>query len=378
MVLPSTLPVAPLPVGEFESLDVGKRQVSLLRRADDGVGQRVFARPLNACRQPEKLGLLKSGCRHDRNHLRLALGQRAGLVDYQRVDLFHALQRFGVLDENAGLRAAADTDHDRHRRGKAERAGAGDDENADRRNQPERHSRLRSEPRPGAKGDQRHGDHDRHEPAGNLVRQSLDRRARALRFRNHLDDLRQQGVAPDLVGAHHEAAGLIEGTRDHLGAGLLRHRHRFSGHQRFIERGAAFEDHTVDRHLLAGADAQFVADGQAVDLDLMVGAVLVDAPRGLGRQLQERLDCAGCRLAGAKLENLSEQYQHGNDGRGFEIDRNRAAMAAKRLREDIRRDGADHAVDIGDARAHRDQGEHVEIARQQRLPAAHEERPARP
>ncbi len=40
--------------------------------------------------------------------------------------------------------------------------------------------------------------------------------------------------------------------------------------------------------------------------------------------------------------------------------------------------GRDRAVEIGDAGAHRDQGEHVEIAGDQRLPAAHEERPARP
>ena len=46
----------------------------------------------------------------DRNHigqLRLAFGQRAGLVDDQRVDLGKALQRFGVLDQHAFLRAAA-------------------------------------------------------------------------------------------------------------------------------------------------------------------------------------------------------------------------------------------------------------------------------
>ena len=38
----------------------------------------------------------------------------------------------------------------------------------------------------------------------------------------------------------------------------------------------------------------------------------------------------------------------------------------------------DDAVDIGDAGAHRDQREHVEIARDDRLPSAHEERPAGP
>ena len=148
----------------------------------------------------------KPGSGDDRDHLRLAFGQRAGLVDHQRVDLFHALERLGVLDQHACLRAAADADHDRHRRGKPERAGAGDDQHAHRRHQAEGKARLRPERRPGGKGDERHRDHRRHEPAGDLIGQPLDRRAAALRVRHHLHDLRQQRVAADLVGAHHEAA----------------------------------------------------------------------------------------------------------------------------------------------------------------------------
>ena len=80
----------------------------------------------------------------------------------------------------------------------------------------------------------------------------------------------------------------------------------------------------------------------------------------------------------AQFQHLSEKDEH-RDHRGrLEVDRNGPAVSAKRLREEVRRDGPDDAVEIGHARAHRDQGEHVEIARDQRLPAAHEERPACP
>ena len=34
-------------------------------------------------------------------------------------------------------------------------------------------------------------------------------RSAALRFRDHVDDLRQQGVGTDLLGPHDEAAGLV-------------------------------------------------------------------------------------------------------------------------------------------------------------------------
>ena len=69
------------------------------------------------------------------------------------------------------------------------------------------------------------------------------------------------------------------------------------------------------------------------------------------------------RLAGAQFEHLAEQHQHGDHRRGLEIDRHRAAMAAERRREELRRQRRDDAVDVGDAGAHRDQREHVEIAR---------------
>ena len=267
-------------------------EVALPGRPHDGVSQRMFAGALDAGGQPQEIGLGKSRGRNDRDHLRLAFGQRAGFVDHQRVDLLHALERFGVLDQHAGLRAAPDTDHDRHRRGEAERAGAGDDEDADGSDKAERQARLRPEPGPCAERQQRHDDDGRHEPAGHLVGEPLDRRPRTLRIRHHLHDLRKQRVAPDLVGAHHESAGLIQRAGDDLAAGVLGDRHGFARHQRFIQRRAAFEDDAVHGHLFAGPDAQTIADRERVDLHFMIGAIVSDAARGFRRELQQGLDRA--------------------------------------------------------------------------------------
>ena len=110
----------------------------------------------------------------------------------------------------------------------------------------------------------------------------------------------------------------------------------------------------------------------------MVGATLVDKTGGFRRQLEQRLDRSGGCFARAQLKNLAKQDQDGDDSGGLEVDRNRAVMPAEGCREAIGRDGTDQAVDVGHARAHRDQGEHVEMARHQRLPATHEKRPARP
>ena len=92
----------------IEAHDARKLDLALGRRRNDRRGERMLARPLDAGRKAQHCRLVESRRRHDGDDLRLAFGQRAGLVDDQRVDLLHALERLGVLDQNAGLRAAAD------------------------------------------------------------------------------------------------------------------------------------------------------------------------------------------------------------------------------------------------------------------------------
>ena len=86
--------------------------------------------------------------------VRHALGQRSRLVDHQRVDLVDALDRFGIPDEHAGMRAPPDGDHDRYRRRQPESTGAGDDEYADGVDQRTRIA-APARTRPSAKRDQR-------------------------------------------------------------------------------------------------------------------------------------------------------------------------------------------------------------------------------
>jgi hypothetical protein len=103
--------------------------------------------------------------------------------------------------------AAADADHDRHGRREAEGAGAGDDQHRDGRHEGVGERGSGSEQRPGGEGDERNRHDHRHEPAGDLVGEALDRRTAPLRLGDHLDDLREHRVAADLLGRHHETAG---------------------------------------------------------------------------------------------------------------------------------------------------------------------------
>src|SRR5437763_980504 len=82
-------------------------------------------------RKAQHVGLVCAFRYGDFDHLRLAFGERTGLVDHQRVDLLHAFERLGVPDQHAGLRPAPNADHDRHRGRKAERARTGDDQHRD-------------------------------------------------------------------------------------------------------------------------------------------------------------------------------------------------------------------------------------------------------
>ena len=95
---------------------------------DDGRGQRMLASAFEPRREPEHIRFDRLVHRLDRHQPGLAHGQRSGLVDHEGVDFLHQLERFSVLHEHPGARAAAGADHDRHRRGKPQRARAGDDQ----------------------------------------------------------------------------------------------------------------------------------------------------------------------------------------------------------------------------------------------------------
>src|SRR4029079_177485 len=101
-------------------------------------------------------------------------------------------------------------------------------------------------------------------------------------------------------------------------------------------------------------------------------------PCRLGCEIEQRANCAGRCLSCAQLKDLSHQYQHGDDARGFKITGRRAAMTAECVRENLRDEGGGETVNVGDPGAHGDEREHVEVSRRQRLPTADEKWPAGP
>ncbi len=317
----------PLARDALEASDLGEREIAILGRTDDRGGEGMLAQTLETGREPQKFVLAGAG-RFHRHNPGLAFGQRAGLVDDQRIDLFQPLERFGVLDQNPGMSAPSHPNHDRHRRRQTQRARAGDDQNRDRRDQSISHARRRPEDRPRGEGENRDRDNQGHEPARDLVGEALDGRAAALRFRHHPNDLGQHGLAADPVCAHYEGAARVHRSADHPIADRLADRHRFPGQHGLIDCASPLDDFAVHWDLLAWPHPQCVADPDLVEGDLFVRAIRMRKPRGLRRKVDERADRAASLIPRPEFEHLSEQHQGGDDRRRLEIDRD-GAMAPR-------------------------------------------------
>ena len=151
----------------------------------------------------------------------LALGQRAGLVHNQCVDGAQLLDRRRIAEQHTGGGRFAGCHHDGHGCCQAKRTGTGDDQYRDGIDQRIHPAGIGAEETPDEKGEQGNAHHDYYKITRHHIGQPLDRRARALRLRNHLHDLRQRGGNADFFGAHDQAAIGVDGCPDEFVAGLL-------------------------------------------------------------------------------------------------------------------------------------------------------------
>ncbi len=124
----SIMPTTPFPVGESKPRTSGSSMPRSAAAATMALRDRVLAAALDGGGETQDVLLVEAMGRRHCDDPGPALGERARLVDHQRVDLFQLFSAAASFIEHALLRAAADADHDRHRRGEAERAGAGDDQ----------------------------------------------------------------------------------------------------------------------------------------------------------------------------------------------------------------------------------------------------------
>ena len=109
------------------------------------LGDRVFGVSLDRCDQRQQLTFVETGLNPEIGEFGATLGQRAGLVERDDVDLLKTLQRAAVPKQHTQLGSFAGPDHDRGRRRQTHRAGAGDNQHRHGVDQRKRQRGLGSE-----------------------------------------------------------------------------------------------------------------------------------------------------------------------------------------------------------------------------------------
>ena len=205
----------------LEGLGPRHLQAALGRGVDDGLGQRVLAVALGGGDQAQHLVLVDAVRGRDLDDLGLAAGERAGLVEHDRVQRGRLLERHRVLEQDAALGAEPGADHDGRRRGEAERVGAGDDDDGDGEQQRVLDVAADDEV-PDDERQRAADERDQHQPERGAVGEALPRSLGVLRLLDELDDLRERGVRADGGRAGAQGAVLVDGRADELVArGLL-------------------------------------------------------------------------------------------------------------------------------------------------------------
>ena len=196
------------------------RQVADLgaRRPRDRLGDRMLGGRLDRSGEPQHLGARRAVQERDSRELQLPLGDRARLVEHDRVDAPRPLEHLRPLDQHAELRAAPGADHERDRRREAERARAGDDQDGDRRGEgvlaPSRPRRA-SPTSVSSESD----DHGRDEDRRHAVGEPLHGRLARLRRVDESGDPRKRGVGADARRAHDEPPVVVDGRAGDLAPG---------------------------------------------------------------------------------------------------------------------------------------------------------------
>ena len=237
----------------LETRRLAQRDPPLLAAADDRGGERMLASALEGRGEPQQRRLVHTLERDHSHELRLALGERARLVDDEGVDFAHDFDRLGVPEEHAEGCRLAGGDHDRHGGGEAKGAGAGDDQHRDRIDEGVGHARLWADEGPSGERQDRDADNERHEVARDHIGELLDRGTAALGLGDHRDDPREERFGANLLRTHDQGPGAVDRRADDLVASALLDRNRLATDHRLVDGARSLKDHAVDRDALAGS-----------------------------------------------------------------------------------------------------------------------------
>ena len=205
---------------------------------------------LGRCGNAENFVGIVSAERVHRFEDRVAGGEGAGFVEHNDVQVGEALEGFATLEEDAHLRAAADSHGKRGRNRESHGARAGNDQHGNRVGERELQRVACENPDNKCDGGE-HEDYGDEDGAG-AVGKPLHGRARALRLLHHAGDLRQHRRFAQRLGAAGDGAVVVERAGQDAPARTALERRGFAGEHGFIHGGAAFDYNGIHREALAG------------------------------------------------------------------------------------------------------------------------------
>ena len=301
---------ATLEAAALDDLDVGRRgerEPPRRRLFDHRASERVRRVRLDRGGHRKKRRLVESLGRMQRDDLRLAFGQGAGLVERDRADRAEILEVHAALDEHAMPRRLTDARKHRRRRRDRERTRRRADKHGHR-------AEERIVPREPA-GERRDEDHaadededERHEDPGEALGQSLARGTLLLRLLDEADHAAHEGLGGELAHLDDEPPVAVHGAREDLAPPLLDDRPALAGDRALIDLRGPFLDEPVDGKAFAGPHHHAIAADEFADRHDLVATIAAAAGRRW-RELSKRLD----RLAGLAeriaLETVTERKE---------------------------------------------------------------------
>ena len=249
--------------------------------------------------------------------LEYALGQRAGLVKHNSLDLRQSLKIVGAFDEDTFLARAADAGEEAERDADDERAGAADNEEGQRTVYPLFPLCVKSGDETDYRRQHREGERAVTNGGGIYAGELRDERLGAgfagAGVFDKLKYLGDGGLAELLGGFDFQNAGHVYAAAYNIVAGLGVAREAFTGQCAGVERGAAFNDDTVDRNLFAWLHNDDAADNDLIGIDLFKLAVTFNVGV-VGADIHKRADVLAALADGVALEQLAYLVkQHNGD-----------------------------------------------------------------
>ena len=301
------------------------------------------------CRNPQRLLVELRGLQERQRRL----GQRAGLVEYNRIYIGQPLQRRRGFQQHACAKQRAGGDHLNHRYRQGQRAGAGDDQHC-ACNQQRLAGRDAGDEEPPHERQQRGQVHRGCVAPRHTVGEHHEARAARLRRLDQAHAFGEQRGGAGGGRAHRQCCAEVQRAGENLRPRRRRHRQTLARHKAGIERRrSAFHD-AIDADALAEADDHALARGYRMLTATRNAAIRLQHRHIGGAQRQQLLGCRSSLAARAMVEETADQQKEQQCNGGIKI-RVRAALHG--LREahagDQDHADADRHVHVGTPTAQR-------------------------